>query len=497
MYRETEKSNIAVIKKSVYKYPTTTTFRPSILYPEYQFIEDVDKEDNEIYDMVRESLFRLGLDKNKFGTKEWCPLGDIIKPGDTVLIKPNLVMDKNYVEELGTDCLYTHPSVVAPIIDYVISALKGKGKIIVGDAPMQDCNFRRLERESGYGSLIDFYQRKGVDIELIDFRGVKGKIVSGVRHTSMEQKETGIIVNLGDISEHSSEKSRIDKFRITNYDPRVMHNHHTKKFHEYCITKYLLEADVVINMPKPKTHRKAGMTGALKNNIGVNVRKEYLPHHTMGSIDEGGDEYSKRSTIRGLRSRIIDRINIMEAEEKYKQAKIFRYIMKALMVVIQFCPEDYVEGNWYGNDTISKTIIDINRIVMYADKEGIIRRDKQRKNLVVGDMIVSGEKEGPLMPTAKPVGIIIAGVDPVIFDKVLARFMGFDFNKIPTIVRAVDTADRLYPLTESRYRGGENVIVASNNNVISRRIKDIPQNEFFDFEPTSGWKGYIEIKHNE
>ena len=38
---------------------------------------------------------------------------------------------------------------------------------------------------------------------------------------------------------------------------------------EYCISEACLEADVIINLPKPKTHRKAGFTGALKNMIGV------------------------------------------------------------------------------------------------------------------------------------------------------------------------------------------------------------------------------------
>ena len=50
-------------------------------------------------------------------------------------------------------------------------------------------------------------------------------------------------------------------------------------------------------MPKPKCHRKAGMTSALKNFVGANVRKEFLPHHTMGSIKEGGDEYFVTSKI--------------------------------------------------------------------------------------------------------------------------------------------------------------------------------------------------------
>lgn len=112
----------------------------------------------------------MGLDRGRIGEKEWNPFGDFIMPGMTVLIKPNLVMDINRAGA-GTDCLYTHPSVVAPIIDYTIKALGGRGKIIVGDAPVQECNFEKLIQDSGYQELISYYQKKGVDILLLDLRG--------------------------------------------------------------------------------------------------------------------------------------------------------------------------------------------------------------------------------------------------------------------------------------------------------------------------------------
>ena len=55
---------------------------------------------NPVYEMV-EAVFRgLGLDRGRQGSPEWNPLGDLIQPGDRVLVKPNFVTSKNFEEHL-------------------------------------------------------------------------------------------------------------------------------------------------------------------------------------------------------------------------------------------------------------------------------------------------------------------------------------------------------------------------------------------------------------
>ena len=54
----------------------------------------------------------------------------------------------------------------------------------------------------------------------------------------------------------------------------------------------MLDADLIINLPKWKAHSKSGLTGALKNLVGINGDKSYLPHFRRGSPSWGGDEYS-------------------------------------------------------------------------------------------------------------------------------------------------------------------------------------------------------------
>ena len=65
-------------------YPRELPFNPPIKYPEYQGTE-LDPN-NKIYDHVRQILYKSGLDKENFGTINWNPFKDIVKPGMTVFV---------------------------------------------------------------------------------------------------------------------------------------------------------------------------------------------------------------------------------------------------------------------------------------------------------------------------------------------------------------------------------------------------------------------------
>lgn len=78
----------------------------------------------------------MNLDKDNCNIVKWNPFGEIIKPGDMVVLKPNMVRYENGFSQYSTDCLITRGSIVRAILDYVYIALKGKGKIIIADAPL-------------------------------------------------------------------------------------------------------------------------------------------------------------------------------------------------------------------------------------------------------------------------------------------------------------------------------------------------------------------------
>lgn len=485
------KSLIALIEKNVYSYPSKNNmFRPSVCYPEYPFSTDaISKENNEIYDSVRLAFHYLHLDDAHWNTKEWNPLETMVHPDSCVLIKPNLVMESNHIAENGTDCLYTHPSVVAAVIDYVIIANGGKGTIIVGDAPMQECKWNILIQESGYQNLIDWYKKRGIDIELVDFRELSSNVVGGLHVQSINRNAKGHVVKLGEDSEFAElGDADYSKIRVTNYDPSILLKHHNAKVHEYYVSDYVLNADVIINMPKPKTHRKGGVTISLKNFVGINVRKEYLPHHTMGSKADGGDEYLEYSLVQRIRSSLYDRRNYLSAHNNFVRAQICHALSGLCTVLLSRKGNCYQEGSWYGNETISKTITDLNKIVLYADKKGKMRSLPQREIFIVADMIVCGEKEGPVAPSEKKVGCIAAGVNQVCFDEMISTLMGFDVNKIPTL-KTVRDCKRRFAIVGSEE---EAYLVSNVSKYDGKTIGEIKRSDSFEFQPTSGWQGHIE-----
>ena len=98
------KKSVAISKRDSYIYPEKKTeYRPSTEYPEYIWKDKLSKK-NIVYDQVRETLYLLGYDKQNYGKKNWNPLGEIIKEGDNVLLKPNLVMENNPSGD-GVECL--------------------------------------------------------------------------------------------------------------------------------------------------------------------------------------------------------------------------------------------------------------------------------------------------------------------------------------------------------------------------------------------------------
>src|SRR5574340_1263944 len=65
--------------------------------------------------------------------------------------------------------------------------------------------------------------------------------------------------------------------------------------HCYLVARDVIDAGLIISLPKLKTHKKACGTGALKNLVGSNGNKEYLPHYRIGRC---GDSYARPSLLK-------------------------------------------------------------------------------------------------------------------------------------------------------------------------------------------------------
>jgi uncharacterized protein (DUF362 family) len=480
--------DVAIVQDPELDYCREAPFHPPLKYPEYPFQHY--SRANPVYSAVRMLFLRLGLDKEHYDTDDWNPLGQLISPGDAVVIKPNLV--RHYNPQGSMEAQITHGSIIRAVLDYVYLALKGAGTITVGDAPVQSCNFEETVKIAGIDKIVDYYNTNTeMRLKLVDFRKYAGypQKSGAIERIELPGDPEGYtLVNLGEFSEFSGMNNDWKKFRVTNYDSDVMQKYHNVDSHSYLVANSILHADVIINLPKLKTHRKAGMTGALKNMVGIIGSKDCLPHHRIGSQEEGGDEYLHRD----IRKRMATRLHEIQDRTKNPVVGMLGKLGHFLIYGTQRIapsPDAYAEGSWYGNDTIPRTIVDLNKIIFFADKRGILQENPQRKALTVVDAIIAGEKEGPLEPSPKPIGTLVAGENPVGVDLTCSQIMGFDYHKVPTLKYA------LSPKTISIYRNSIDKIQIHGNSGI--KMSEVFEHYGYNFCPTSGWRGHIEYGRME
>src|SRR5215212_11511440 len=81
---------------------------------------------------------RQGVGKGAFG--------ELIQPGARVLIKPNFVLHHNQGSG-GMQPMITHQSVIKAVVEAVL--LGDPSEVLVGDAPIQTCDFPALLSVTG------------------------------------------------------------------------------------------------------------------------------------------------------------------------------------------------------------------------------------------------------------------------------------------------------------------------------------------------------------
>jgi uncharacterized protein (DUF362 family) len=443
-----------------------------------------------IYDTVRQLLISAQLDKGNFNTERWNPLGEFIKPGNNVLVKPNLVLHESHNRREDYYSVVTHPVLIRCITDYVAIALNKSGKITIGDAPINSANFDLLCENLNLVDLKTQYEEIGQKIDLVDFRLYK-----------MMKDSHGIITNQESIANNDDyveiildkESSLIDisdryeRFRVTEYDGDTMPVYHNKDTHRYCFHKSALEADVVIGIPKIKTHRKAGMTCAMKNFVGLNGNKDWLPHHTKYSIEEGGDEYLNKS----FRKKVISKSwDIRWKLKNIMLQKLFLWFERQIIKSRKIIPfkDDFSEGSWYGNRTISRTVNDLNRAILYCGFDGKLKKEVQRKILYLVDGIICGEGEGPMAATSKYCNMLLWGYNAYAIDLVVSRLIGFDYNKMDTF--NVCGALNNYKIADFK---PEEIDINLNGVNKNLKLNDLREYAGFNFKPSSGWLNHIEL----
>lgn len=471
-------------------YPDDPPYDPPDKYPEFSDIDINLDASNLLYGHIRECIRNLGLDSDNYGTKHWNPFKEFIKKNDKVLIKPNLVLHFNGDSE-DIAAVVTHASIVRPLLDYVLLALDGTGEIIIGDAPHGNADFEKIVNQNGIKKLVEYFQSKGHSISLIDFRKFKYEagadgFLKGICKEYEGDPNGYVKVSLGE----DSFLDELEDFNLlygSDYNRKFIVDNHCKGRHRYLIAASVMYADVVISVPKLKTHKKTGVTINCKNLVGINGDKNYLAHYRIGDKKNGGDEHPE--THHMLLSLLykwdrFSRENILSSNTLVNR-KIFRVLNIPFHVLRRiYCnmnSEGIIEhGDWYGNDTTWRMCLDLNYILLYADKKGKIQEVIQRKYFSLVDGIVSGEGNGPMEPTGKQAGYIACGLNQFMVDYVCMYHMGFDPMKLKVMSRVLKNKKMRFDEKMMK-----TICVGAGEKLDYRDVN-------LKFSPHFAWKGEVE-----
>jgi uncharacterized protein (DUF362 family) len=477
-------------------------FNPHLAYPEYIFPAEISDVSNPGYEAIRNCFKLLNFDCGNFGSPQWNPLRDLVKPGDKVVIKPNFVLS-SHAEGGNLFSIITHPSMIRAVVDYTFKALDGQGEIIIADAPQMDCNFEELLEKTRLASIQELYRsREKFDIKIVDLRDFWLDL--GTNRTGAfvgpRKKLTGdylgsVVINLGRQSEFYT-LNNSENYYGADYNRKETIRHHSGEVQKYMVSRTMLNADVVIMVPKLKVHKKVGVTLGGKGLVGINTNKNYLVHYTLGTPRSGGDQFPdeflnfKENFIikaqRSLYDLLLARRNRVLDAAYIGVRHIYKNVFKGVLGTLEKEKAIFDGGNWYGNDSAWRMVSDLMKIIMYADRDGCVKDFPQRTILTVIDGIIGGERNGPLVPTEKKAGVVIAGLNPLATDIVGTRMMGFDWRKLKYIVN----------LLENKHFGFfvENVEQIKVSSNISEWQDIFQENDkLLAFAPHPGWVGHVEI----
>jgi len=368
-----------------------------------------------------------------------CDWKSIAGPGDRVVLKPNLVRECHVSRPEEWEQIITNGTIVQAVAEEVAAAMSGVGTLTIADSPQTDSNFDAISNRLGLDEFAVLLSQRypRLTLRIVDLRReawvTRGSVV--VQRRRLPDAPEGY--TCVDLASNSCFRDKPGPFYGADYDTQFTDAHHSSGHHRYLLARLALDADVFINLPKLKTHKKVGVTLSLKNLVGINGDKNYLPHFTQGTPGVQGDEFASDE----LKNRV-----------QGQGLRAFRTFMRGASPIARvlgpalrsagrgvFGDTSTVvrSGNWHGNDTAWRMVLDLNRILFHFDGSAAIRQ-RPLRYLSIVDGIVGGDGNGPLEADAVASGVLIAGRNPVAVDLVCCTLMGFDWRRVPTIREAFE-----------------------------------------------------------
>jgi uncharacterized protein (DUF362 family) len=416
-----------------------------------------------------------------------------IRPGCCVVIKPNWIAPGHKYNPQEWQSVITNPAVITGVLQSVLKHLAGSGRVVITDGPQTQSSWEAIMERMSPALWVDMGRKTGVQVDILDLRQDEWRTHRDVivsRRKLAGDPLGSTECDLGKFSEFVSHRPGPKGYFGADYDRGDTNTAHGNGHHKYKVAGTVIASDVFINLPKLKTHKKAGITASLKNLVGINTYKNWLPHHTEGTPEEHGDQFPEKTIRTTAEGHALERTRKLLTSN----AALGRLVapLKSVSKLVFGDTRDVIRnGSWYGNDTIWRMILDLNKILSYANPDGTLRPDEagQRKRYIsIVDAIIAGEGNGPEAPEPRRTGLLLAGTNAVAVDALCAQVMGFDWQKIPSIKNAFAIND--YRLSDFDY---------SDIHVISESLgMDVPLMDARlnaeTFKPHFGWKNHIELE---
>jgi uncharacterized protein (DUF362 family) len=419
-----------------------------------------------------------------------------IRPGSTVVLKPNWIAASHKYNSQEWQSVITHPIVITGVLRSVLKHLAGCGRVVITDGPQTQSSWDEIMKRMTPELWVDMGRHAGVQVDILDLRQDEWRTHRDVivaRKKLPGDPLGSTECDLHQCSEFVSHRPGPKGYFGADYDRADTNTAHGNGHHKYKVARTIIAADVFINLPKLKTHKKAGITASLKNLVGINTYKNWLPHHTEGTPDEHGDQFPASTMRTRAEGHALERTRQLLSSHT-ALGRVVGPLKSISKLVFGDTREVIRNGSWYGNDTIWRMILDLNKVLSYANPDGTLRSDEpaQRKRYIsVVDSIIAGEGNGPEAPEPRNTGLLIGGTNPVALDAVCARVMGFDWGKIPSIRNAFGISQ--YRLCDFRY---SDIVVVSERLGLKAPLPGAGLEKFGPFRPHFGWKDHIEL-HSE
>ena len=364
-------------------------------------------------------------------------------PGRLVVVKPNWIQQSHEdVPDVWLPVI-THPQVVLAVVETLAAYMAGRGTICLCDAPHTYADFDAILARGNLRGAVAALRRRwpALRLEVCDLRREIWRRQDQVvveRKPNADDPRGYVRLDLGSKSLFYGHPGE-GRYFGADYDASVVNRHHRGTVQEYLLAGSPMACDLFVNVPKLKTHKKTGITCALKNLVGINGDKNWLPHHTLGDPGRGGDEFPA-PTLRALAEGRLKRWGQQAAMASPAAGTwAYRWARRGGLRLLGGSDRVVRNGNWSGNDTCWRMALDLNRCLLYGNGDGSWREaGAPKRYLAIVDGIVGGQGDGPLRPHAAPAGVLAAGTNPAVLDAVAAKLMGFAPRSLPIVVNAFE-----------------------------------------------------------